>query len=72
MQHRMHERRGLLAVMLAAALLLPALPSQAQELPTGAARVVAKVKLMALTGKTEITYKVGLIVENNANKLPRP
>jgi hypothetical protein len=34
--------------------------------------VVAKVKLMALTGQNEIEYKVGLIVENNAGKIPRP
>ena len=46
--------------------------SQAQELPTGAARVVAKVQLMALTGTNEIKYKVGLIVENNAGKIPQP
>ncbi len=46
--------------------------THAQELPTGAARVVAKVKLMALTGQNEIEYKVGLIVENNAGKIPRP
>lgn len=46
--------------------------SQAQELPTGAARVVKKVQIMALTGKNEIEYKVGLIVENNASKVPHP
>ena len=69
---RIQGRRGLLAVVLGVALLLPAAPSQAQELPTGAARVVQKVQLMALTGKNELTYKVGMIVENNAGKLPRP
>jgi hypothetical protein len=46
--------------------------SQAQELPTGAARVVQKVQLMALTGTNEIKYKVDLIVENNAGKFPHP
>jgi hypothetical protein len=46
--------------------------AQAQELPTGAGRVVAKVQLMALTGTNEIKYKVDLIVENNAGKIPQP
>lgn len=46
--------------------------SQAQELPTGAARVVKKVQLMALTGKSEIDYTVGRILENNANIIPGP
>lgn len=46
--------------------------AHAQELPTGAARVVQKVQLMALTGTNEIKYKVGLIVENNTGKLPKP
>lgn len=46
--------------------------SQAQELPTGAARVVKKVQIMALTGKSEIDYTVGRILENNASIIPRP
>jgi len=45
---------------------------QAQELPTGAARVVKKVQIMALTGKSEIDYTVGRILENNASIIPRP
>ncbi|MDQ2652075.1 MAG: hypothetical protein M3Z20_03425 [Chloroflexota bacterium] len=45
---------------------------QAQELPTGAARVVKKVQLMALTGKSEIDYTVDRILENNAGMIPHP
>jgi len=45
---------------------------QAQELPTGAARVVKKVQIMALTGKSELDYTIGRILENNANIIPRP
>lgn len=63
-------RRILLTVGLGLAVALPALPTQAQELPTGAARVVKKVQIMALTGKSEITYHVGRIVENNQERLP--
>lgn len=46
--------------------------TQAQELPTGAGRVVKKVELMVLTGTSELKYKVDLIVENNTGKFPRP
>jgi hypothetical protein len=46
--------------------------SQAQELPTGAARVVKKVELMALTGKSELDYTIARILENNANIIPGP
>jgi hypothetical protein len=62
----------MLGVGLGLALGLAGQQAQAQELPTGAARVVQKVQLMALTGKNEIEYKVGLIVENNAGKIPKP
>ena len=65
-------RRGLLAVAVGAAVTLSGGTTLAQEhaLPTGAARVVKKVQLMALTGKSEIEYKVGQIVANNTSKLP--
>lgn len=63
---------GLAAVLGLGLVLGVANTSQAQELPTGAARVVKKVQIMALTGKNEITYKVGLIVENNTDKVPHP
>lgn len=65
-------RRALLAVVLGAAVATTVGSTQAQELPTGAGRVVKKVQLMALTGTNEIKYKVGLIVENNAGKIPQP
>lgn len=65
-------RRLLLAAVVGATVMLSAAPTQAQELPTGAARVVKKVQIMALTGKNEMEYKVGLIVANNAERLPRP
>lgn len=68
----MVRRIMMLGVGLGLALGLAGQQAQAQELPTGAARVVQKVHLMALTGKNEIEYKVGLIVENNAGKIPKP
>jgi hypothetical protein len=68
----MSRRIMILGLVLGLSLSLAGQQTQAQELPTGAARVVAKVQLMALTGKNEIEYKVGLIVENNAGKIPRP
>ncbi len=46
--------------------------AQEHPLPTGAARVVKKVELMALTGKSELDYTVAQILENNANLIPRP
>ena len=70
----MVRRIMMLGVGLGLALGLAGQQAHAQEhpLPTGAARVVQKVQLMALTGKNEIEYKVGLIVENNAGKVPHP
>lgn len=62
----------LLTAVLGAAVVLSVAPTQAQELPTGAARVVKKVQIMVVTGKNEIEYKVGLIVANNAGKVPHP
>lgn len=75
MQRNMYltqARRVLLAVVLGAAVVISTAPTQAQELPTGAARVVKKVQIMALTGKSEIEFKVGQIVTNNASKFPHP
>ena len=66
----MARRIMLLGLALGLSLGLAGQQTDAQELPTGAARVVKKVQLMALTGKNEIEYKVGLIVENNTGKLP--
>lgn len=66
----MARRIMLLGLALGLSLGLAGQRTHAQELPTGAARVVKKVQLMALTGKNEIEYKVGLIVENNTGKLP--
>jgi hypothetical protein len=66
----MARRIMLLGLALGLSLGLAGQQTHAQELPTGAARVVKKVQLMALTGKNEIEYKVGLIVENNTGKLP--
>ena len=66
----MARRSTLLGLALGLSLGLAGQQTHAQELPTGAARVVKKVQLMALTGKNEIEYKVGLIVENNTGKLP--
>ena len=63
---------GLAAVLGLGLVLGVANTSQAQELPTGAARVVKKVQIMALTGKSEIDYTVGRILENNAGKIPHP
>lgn len=68
----MSRRIMLLGLVLGCALGFTGQQTHAQELPTGAARVVAKVQLMALTGTNEIEYKVGLIVENNASKIPHP
>lgn len=68
----MKRRIMMLGLALGLALGFAGQPTYAQELPTGAARVVKKVQLMALTGKNEIEYKVGLIVENNAGKIPQP
>lgn len=68
----MARRIMMLGVVLGLALGFAGQPTHAQELPTGAARVVKKVQIMALTGKNEITYKVGLIVENNTGKFPKP
>lgn len=68
----MTRRIAILGLVLGLSLGVTGQQTQAQELPTGAARVVAKVQLMALTGTNEIKYKVGLIVENNAGKIPRP
>ncbi len=72
MSQKAWARRVLLTAVLGAAVVLSTAPTQAQELPTGAARVVKKVQIMALTGKNEIEYKVGLIVANNAGKVPHP
>ncbi|MFN8663189.1 MAG: hypothetical protein U0075_14975 [Thermomicrobiales bacterium] len=68
----MTRRIMMLGLVLGLSLGLAGQQTHAQEhpLPTGAARVVKKVQLMALTGKNEIEYKVGLIVENNTGKLP--
>lgn len=68
----MSRRIMLLGLVFGLSLGLAGQQTHAQELPTGAARVVKKVQLMALTGKNEIEYKVGLIVENNAGKVPHP
>jgi hypothetical protein len=68
----MTKRIMLLGLALGLALGMTGQYAQAQELPTGAARVVQKVQLMALTGKSEIDYTVGRILENNANMIPRP
>lgn len=68
----MTRRLAILGLILGLSLSMGGSVTSAQELPTGAARVVAKVKLMALTGQNEIEYKVGLILENNAGKIPRP
>lgn len=62
-------RRALgLCVGLSLALMLTA--TSAQELPTGAARVVQKVQLQALTGKNQILAQVGRIQENIAESTP--
>lgn len=44
--------------------------TSAQELPTGAARVVKKVQIMALTGKNEVLFHVAQIQENIAESTP--
>ena len=72
MSQKTRARQVLLAAVLGAAVVLSTAPTQAQELPTGAARVVKKVQIMVVTGKNEIEYKVGLIVANNAGKVPHP
>ena len=66
------KQLGLAAVLGLGLVLGVTSASQAQELPTGAARVVKKVQLMALTGKSEITFHVDRIVENNASMIPHP
>jgi hypothetical protein len=66
------KQLGLAAVVGLGLVLSVTSASQAQELPTGAARVVDKVKLMALTGKSEIDYTVDRILENNAGMIPHP
>ena len=38
----------------------------------GAARVVKKVQIMALTGKSEIDYTIDRILTNNAGMIPQP
>jgi hypothetical protein len=68
----MSRRIMLLGLVLGLSLGFAGQQTHAQELPTGAARVVKKVQLMALTGTNEIKYKVDLIVENNAGKIPQP
>lgn len=68
----MSRRIMLLGLVLGLSLGFAGQQTSAQELPTGAARVVEKVQLMALTGTNEIKYKVGLIVENNTGKFPKP
>jgi hypothetical protein len=44
--------------------------AQERNLPTGAGRVVRKVELMILTGKSEIDWTISRILENNASKIP--
>jgi hypothetical protein len=68
----MSRRILTLGLVLGLAVAFTGQQSRAQELPTGAARVVKKVQIMALTGTNEIKYKVDLIVENNAGKIPHP
>jgi hypothetical protein len=68
----MVRRIMLLGMALGLSLGVAGQQTHAQELPTGAARVVKKVQLMALTGTNEIKYKVDLIVENNTGKFPKP
>lgn len=68
----MARRIMLLGLMLGLSLGLAGQQTHAQELPTGAARVVKKVELMALTGKSELDYTVARILENNASIIPRP
>lgn len=70
----MARRIMLLGLVLGLSLGLAAEQARAQEhpLPTGAARVVKKVQIMALTGKSDIDYTVGRILENNANLIPGP
>ena len=46
--------------------------AQERSLPTGAGRVVQKVELMALTGKSEIDWTISRILENNADMIPHP
>ena len=70
--NRSTARRALLALVLCAAVVSSTAPTHAQELPTGAARVVKKVQIMVLTGKSEIEYKVAAIVANNSSKFPQP
>ncbi|MCA9861905.1 MAG: hypothetical protein KC442_21740 [Thermomicrobiales bacterium] len=69
---RIARQLGLAALLGLGMVLGAASTSQAQELPTGAARVVKKVQIMALTGKSELDYTVGRILENNASMIPHP
>lgn len=63
---------GLAAVLGLGLMLGVTSASQAQELPTGAARVVKKVELMALTGKSDLDYTIDRILTNNAGMIPQP
>ncbi len=63
--------RGVLALLVGLGLSLGvAGSSAAQEVPTGAARIVEKVQLQVLVGKVTLTTRVGRIVENNAGLIP--
>ena len=64
----------LLGLVLGLSLGVAGQQAQAQEhtLPTGAGRVVKKVQLMALTGKSEIDWTISRIMENNAELIPGP
>lgn len=62
--------RRVLGLCVGLSLALTLTATSAQELPTGAARVVEKVQLQALTGKIQILTQVGRIQENIAEWTP--
>ncbi len=70
----MSRRIMMVGLVLGLSLGLAGQQAHAQEhaLPTGAARVVKKVELMALTGKSELDWTIAQILENNASLIPGP
>ena len=64
-------RRALAGMLLALGLGIGmGAPADAQEIPTGAARVIEKIDYRITVAKIQLDVHIGRILENNAGAIP--